>query len=71
MADRFTILLDCINVAPVFAIYCTALSSSACITENESLNAGVPLSTQGPYLASGLEDLLVDLYVINALGFGD
>ena len=29
------------------------------------------MSTQGPYLAPGLEDLLVDLYVINALGFSE
>ena len=41
------------------------------ITEKELLNAGVALSTQCPYLAPGLEDLLVDLYVITALGFGD
>ena len=56
---------------PVFAVYCTVLLFSACITEKELLNAGVALSTQGPYLAPGLEDLLVDLYVITALGFGD
>jgi len=56
---------------PVFAVYCTVLLFSACITEKELLNAGVPWSTQGPYLAPGLEDLLVDLYVITALGFGD
>jgi len=41
------------------------------IKEKKLLNAEVPLSTQGPYLAPGLEDLLVDLYVITALGFGD
>ena len=28
------------------------------------------LFTQGPYLAPGLEDLLVDLQVLNALRFG-
>ena len=59
------------NSIPVFAVYSTILLFSACITEKELLNAGVALSTQGPYLAPGLEDLLVDLYVINAFGFGD
>lgn len=29
------------------------------------------LSAQGPYLASGLQDLPVDLRIINALGFCD
>jgi len=59
------------DIPPVFAVYYTVLLFSACITEKELLNAGVALSTQGPYLAPGLEDLLVDLYVITALGFGD
>ena len=75
----FTLLDQIINIAsivyilfdPVFAVYCTVLLFSDCITEKEFLNAGIPLSTQGPYLAPGLEDLLMDLYVINALDFGD
>jgi hypothetical protein len=75
----FSVILDYINIAsilhlpfgPVFAIYYTVLLFFACITEKELLIAGVLLSTQGPYLAPGLEDLLVDLYVINALGFGE
>ena len=56
---------------PKCRLYFTVLLVSACITEKELLNAGVALSNQGPYLAPGLEDLLMDLYVINALDFGD
>jgi hypothetical protein len=65
------LVMPCKPLLNFVAVYCTVLLFSACITEKELLNAGVPLSTQGPYLAPGLEDLLVDLYVITALGFGD
>ena len=56
-----------IPFAPVFAVYCTVLFS-ACITEKKLLSS---LSTLGPYLTPGFEDLFEDLYVINTLGFGD
>jgi len=54
-----------------FTAGCTLHLFSACVTGKKSSSAGVPLSTQGPYLAPRLEDLLVDAHVINALGFGD